>query len=115
MGAYERLNAVRGKFSPSTASRIHGGSVTGPAAPGGALGEITGGEFKHLAVVALVTCTVRPFRLGGPSSVIFDEIHFGKVAAKYMRVRPFTCLTQRIMSQLTPLDTVLRRRPSVAR
>jgi dolichyl-phosphate-mannose-protein mannosyltransferase len=88
MGADEKLDAVRGGVSPNTASRMFGGSVVGPRTPGGALGKITSGEFKVLIAVVLVACAVRLFRLGKPNSVVFDEVHFGKFAAKYIRVRP---------------------------
>jgi dolichyl-phosphate-mannose-protein mannosyltransferase len=88
MGADEKLDAVRGGISPNTASRMFGASVSGPRAPGGAFGKITSGEFKVLIAVVLVACAVRLFRLGKPNSVVFDEVHFGKFAAKYIRVGP---------------------------
>lgn len=84
MGADEKLDAVRGGATVSSSSRMFGGS----AARAGGLGKIGSGEFKVLIAVVLVACAVRLFRLGKPNSVVFDEVHFGKFAAKYIRVRP---------------------------
>lgn len=83
MGADEKLDAVRGGASVGSASRMFGGSA---ARGSGALGKIGSGEVKVVIAVVLVACTVRLFRLGRPNSVVFDEVHFGKFAGKYIKV-----------------------------
>ncbi|KAF8173839.1 glycosyltransferase family 39 protein [Mycena galopus ATCC 62051] len=37
----------------------------------------------------IVACAVRLFRLSKPSSVVFDEVHFGKFASKYIKTQYF--------------------------
>lgn len=44
---------------------------------GGGLGVVGQGEFKLLVVVTLLASVVRLWRLDRPSSVVFDEVHFG--------------------------------------
>ncbi|KAG2014255.1 mannosyltransferase 1 [Coprinopsis cinerea AmutBmut pab1-1] len=56
--------------------------------PSGGL-NITSGEWKLLALILLVACGVRFYRLSEPNSVVFDEVHFGKFASRYIRSRYF--------------------------
>ncbi|WFD31778.1 dolichyl-phosphate-mannose--protein mannosyltransferase [Malassezia sp. CBS 17886] len=42
-------------------------------------------EWVVVAGVTLLACAVRFYRLDQPSSVVFDEVHFGGFAAKYLR------------------------------
>ncbi|KAF7331457.1 Glycosyltransferase family 39 protein [Mycena kentingensis (nom. inval.)] len=51
--------------------------------------SLSSGEWKLLAVLVLVACAVRLFRLSKPSSVVFDEVHFGKFASKYIKTQYF--------------------------
>ncbi|KAJ7982867.1 glycosyltransferase family 39 protein [Mycena polygramma] len=51
--------------------------------------HITSGEWKLLAVILIVASAVRLFRLSKPSSVVFDEVHFGKFASKYIKTQYF--------------------------
>ncbi|KAJ7196882.1 glycosyltransferase family 39 protein [Mycena haematopus] len=51
--------------------------------------HISSGEWKLLAVIMIVACAVRLFRLSKPSSVVFDEVHFGKFASKYIKTQYF--------------------------
>ncbi|PFH47237.1 glycosyltransferase family 39 protein [Amanita thiersii Skay4041] len=51
--------------------------------PGGF--DITSGEWKLLFFVVLLATGVRLFRLSKPNSVVFDEVHFGKFASKYIK------------------------------
>jgi dolichyl-phosphate-mannose-protein mannosyltransferase len=53
----------------------------------GSYGPATCGEWKVLVAVLLVAFAVRLFRLGQPVSVVFDEVHFGKFAGKYIKTR----------------------------
>ncbi|KAF8075850.1 glycosyltransferase family 39 protein [Lyophyllum atratum] len=55
--------------------------------PGGL--NLTGGEWKLLFFVVLVAAGVRLFRLSKPNSVVFDEVHFGKFASKYIKTQYF--------------------------
>ncbi|KAF8164772.1 glycosyltransferase family 39 protein [Crassisporium funariophilum] len=55
--------------------------------PGGL--NITSGEWKLLFVIVLVAAAVRLFRLSKPNSVVFDEVHFGKFASKYIKTQYF--------------------------
>lgn len=43
------------------------------------------GEYFALGIVLFVALFVRFWRLDRPSSVVFDEVHFGGFAAKYIR------------------------------
>ncbi|TDL15830.1 glycosyltransferase family 39 protein [Rickenella mellea] len=54
-------------------------------APGGL--SLTIGEWRLLLVVVVIAAGVRMFRLSRPNSVVFDEVHFGKFASKYIKTR----------------------------
>lgn len=41
-------------------------------------------EWSLLVVLLLVACRVRLFKLAEPASVVFDEVHFGGFAKKYL-------------------------------
>ncbi|KZO93787.1 glycosyltransferase family 39 protein [Calocera viscosa TUFC12733] len=62
-----RMSASRGKPHP----------------PGGI--KMQRGEWKLLLAVCAVAVGVRFYRLGWPDSVVFDEVHFGKFASKYIK------------------------------
>ncbi|KAG5337066.1 hypothetical protein C0989_010951 [Termitomyces sp. Mn162] len=55
--------------------------------PGGL--SLTEGEVKLLFLLVLVAAGVRLFRLSKPDSVVFDEVHFGKFASKYIKTQYF--------------------------
>ncbi|WFC99717.1 dolichyl-phosphate-mannose--protein mannosyltransferase [Malassezia yamatoensis] len=50
---------------------------------------ITRGELMALGVVMFIAMFVRFWRLDRPSSVVFDEVHFGGFAAKYIKRKFF--------------------------
>ncbi|KZT63995.1 glycosyltransferase family 39 protein [Daedalea quercina L-15889] len=56
-------------------------------APGGL--NITSAEWKLLILISLVAVFVRLFRISQPNSVVFDEVHFGKFASKYIKSQYF--------------------------
>ncbi|KAK0191625.1 glycosyltransferase family 39 protein [Armillaria mellea] len=56
-------------------------------APGGL--NLTSGEWKLLLVITIVAVAVRLFRLSSPNSVVFDEVHFGKFAGRYIKTQYF--------------------------
>lgn len=71
----------------AAASRGYGPSRKPALPPGGF--DITSGEWKLLAVVLVIASAVRLFRISRPDSVVFDEVHFGKFAARYLKTRYF--------------------------
>ncbi|EIN04348.1 glycosyltransferase family 39 protein [Punctularia strigosozonata HHB-11173 SS5] len=58
------------------------------AFPAGGI-RMTSGEWKLLVFITLVAAAVRLFRLSRPNSVVFDEVHFGKFASKYIKTQYF--------------------------
>ncbi|KAI0314327.1 glycosyltransferase family 39 protein [Amylostereum chailletii] len=78
LDADERRNAASRGFGPSRKT-AH--------APGGL--NLTSGEWKLLIVIVLVAAAVRLFRISQPNSVVFDEVHFGKFASRYIKTRYF--------------------------
>ncbi|KAJ5114694.1 hypothetical protein NUU61_000453 [Penicillium alfredii] len=51
--------------------------------------SLPGSDYKLLALITLVASAVRLFRIYQPSSVVFDEVHFGGFASKYIKGRFF--------------------------
>ncbi|KAN0097991.1 glycosyltransferase family 39 protein [Tylopilus felleus] len=51
--------------------------------------KITSGEWKLLVLVLILATFVRLFRISKPDSVVFDEVHFGKFASRYIKTRYF--------------------------
>lgn len=51
--------------------------------PGGI--DVTPQELRLLFFVVLLAMGVRMFRLSWPDSVVFDEVHFGKFASRYIK------------------------------
>ena len=70
-----------------------GGAAGGSAAPlraekgtiHGASAALSRGDFLALAGVTLLALIVRCYRLEQPSSVVFDEVHFGGFAGQYVQ------------------------------
>ncbi|KAG2124692.1 glycosyltransferase family 39 protein [Suillus clintonianus] len=77
LSADERREAASKGYGPGRRSHSPGGL------------NITSGEWKLLAVVLLIAIGVRMFRISKPDSVVFDEVHFGKFAARYIKTRYF--------------------------
>lgn len=55
--------------------------------PGGL--NVAPGEWKLLILVVFMAAFVRFFKLSAPDSVVFDEVHFGKFASKYIKTQYF--------------------------
>ncbi|PYI25087.1 PMT-domain-containing protein [Aspergillus indologenus CBS 114.80] len=51
--------------------------------------KLPASDYKTLVVVTIVAAVVRLFRIYQPSSVVFDEVHFGGFASKYIKGRFF--------------------------
>ncbi|GAA5856995.1 hypothetical protein JCM9279_007304, partial [Rhodotorula babjevae] len=56
---------------------------------GGGLEAMQHGESRILLGLTLVGAVVRYWKIGRPSSVVFDEVHFGGFANKYIQSRFF--------------------------
>lgn len=46
-------------------------------------------DFRFLGLLTLLAAFVRLYRINQPSSVVFDEVHFGGFASKYIKGRFF--------------------------
>ncbi|KAL1963755.1 hypothetical protein VTN77DRAFT_7821 [Rasamsonia byssochlamydoides] len=51
--------------------------------------KLPASDYKWLAALTLVAAIVRLFRIYQPTSVVFDEVHFGGFASKYIKGRFF--------------------------
>ncbi|KAB8356587.1 hypothetical protein FH972_024169 [Carpinus fangiana] len=51
--------------------------------------NLPGSDWQLLGVLTVVACAVRLFRISQPTSVVFDEVHFGGFATKYIKGRFF--------------------------
>ncbi|TFY78295.1 hypothetical protein EWM64_g5720 [Hericium alpestre] len=78
LDADERRAAASRGYGPSRKSEFPSGGL-----------HITSGEWKLLAGITLVASAVRLFRISQPNSVVFDEVHFGKFAGRYIKTRYF--------------------------
>ncbi|KXJ89405.1 Dolichyl-phosphate-mannose-protein mannosyltransferase-domain-containing protein [Microdochium bolleyi] len=50
---------------------------------------LPGSDFQVLALVTIIGAVVRLFRIYQPTSVVFDEVHFGGFATKYIKGKFF--------------------------
>ncbi|KAI9843980.1 MAG: hypothetical protein M1838_002386 [Thelocarpon superellum] len=50
---------------------------------------LPGSDYQMMAVLTLLATVVRLFRIYQPTSVVFDEVHFGGFASKYIKGRFF--------------------------
>ncbi|KAJ5124727.1 uncharacterized protein N7515_008552 [Penicillium bovifimosum] len=51
--------------------------------------KLPGSDYKLLVLVTLIAAAVRLFRIYQPTSVVFDEVHFGGFASKYIKGKFF--------------------------
>ena len=42
-------------------------------------------SFKILLILLVTSCLIRLFRISNPPQVVFDEVHFGGFASKYIK------------------------------
>ncbi|KAH9853332.1 glycosyltransferase family 39 protein [Lenzites betulinus] len=73
LDADERREAASKGLRPGRKTHATGGLNLSPA------------EWKLLVAVLLVAAAVRLFRISQPNSVVFDEVHFGKFASRYIK------------------------------
>lgn len=64
----------KGKAGSNTIAKTGNGPLR---AYGGGLGSVGQGEFKLLVMIVALASVVRLWKLDRPSSVVFDEVHFG--------------------------------------
>ncbi|KAF7965771.1 hypothetical protein HWV62_41964 [Athelia sp. TMB] len=77
LDADQRREAASRGFRPGRSSHAPGGLNIAPA------------EWKLLVLVVVIAAGVRLFRISKPNSVVFDEVHFGKFASKYIKTQYF--------------------------
>jgi dolichyl-phosphate-mannose-protein mannosyltransferase len=51
--------------------------------------NLPGSDWQLLVFITMVAAAVRLFRIYQPSSVVFDEVHFGGFASKYIKGKFF--------------------------
>ncbi|KAJ5864408.1 uncharacterized protein N7529_006324 [Penicillium soppii] len=51
--------------------------------------QLPGSDYKLIVLVTLIATAVRLFRIYQPTSVVFDEVHFGGFASKYIKGKFF--------------------------
>ncbi|KAF8627686.1 hypothetical protein AX15_004295 [Amanita polypyramis BW_CC] len=81
---HQHLDADAKRAAASRGSLAPGGKLSLKYYPPGGF-DITWGECKLLFGIVLLALGVRMFRLSSPNSVVFDEVHFGKFASRYIR------------------------------
>ncbi|SJX66472.1 related to dolichyl-phosphate-mannose-protein mannosyltransferase [Sporisorium reilianum f. sp. reilianum] len=91
-------DAIRGKSgklytpssaTPSQSSGLGLGIGAQPGASAAATNVVHRKEHRVIAALVVVALLVRMRKLGQPSSVVFDEVHFGGFASKYIQGRFF--------------------------
>ncbi|EPQ25682.1 uncharacterized protein PFL1_06754 [Pseudozyma flocculosa PF-1] len=84
-GKAARLNANQ-SISGSTGLGLGIGAQPGS---GATVRSIASAEYRIIAALVVVALAVRLHKLAQPSSVVFDEVHFGGFASKYIKGRFF--------------------------
>lgn len=94
-GAYlEEKQPRQTSKTPSRTSKPDGQSATTKQKPVGFTSEGVGdndifklpkSDWELLGVITFIGAIVRLFRIYQPSSVVFDEVHFGGFASKYIK------------------------------
>ncbi len=75
--------------APSPSTGLGLGIGAQPGASAAANNTISKKEYRIIASLVLVALFIRMRKLGQPSSVVFDEVHFGGFASKYIQGRFF--------------------------
>ncbi|SPO31697.1 related to dolichyl-phosphate-mannose-protein mannosyltransferase [Ustilago trichophora] len=89
-------DAIRAKtaklYSHPTTTHATGlglGIGSQPGSSAAATNLVSSKEYRVIAALIVVALFVRMHKLGQPSSVVFDEVHFGGFASKYIHGRFF--------------------------
>jgi len=98
-GAYlDEKQSVKPSRSPARSSKPNGRTAAEKQKPVGFTSEgvgdndifkMPGSDWQLLAIITFVGAIVRLFRIYQPSSVVFDEVHFGGFASKYIKGKFF--------------------------
>ncbi|KAJ2322183.1 hypothetical protein IWW51_000445 [Coemansia sp. RSA 2702] len=77
---------TKGEIESSSSSRMDSVSIeTFEYQPAySARWNLTTGDWALLVAISLAAVAVRCYRLSNPGNVVFDEVHFGKFAGKYL-------------------------------
>lgn len=75
--------------APSHGTGLGLGIGAQPGASAAATNVVSKKEHRLIAALVIVALIVRMHKLGQPSSVVFDEVHFGGFASKYIHGRFF--------------------------
>ncbi|KAF8334982.1 glycosyltransferase family 39 protein [Cantharellus anzutake] len=70
--------------------------------------KINNVEWNLLIVITLLAFGIRLFRLSQPNSVVFDEVHFGKFASKYIMTQYFVDVHPPLAKLLITLVAFIR-------
>lgn len=83
-----RMNADGKAYSAKISNKQ--GALSGTfGVPGAPVGGVSRAELRMLVLVVILAVFVRMYKLGQPTSVVFDEVHFGGFASKYVKQRFF--------------------------
>ncbi|KDQ14229.1 glycosyltransferase family 39 protein [Botryobasidium botryosum FD-172 SS1] len=69
--------------------------------------KLSSGEVKLLILVVVLAAFVRLYKLSEPNSVVFDEVHFGKFASKYIKTRYYVDVHPPLAKLLITLVSVI--------
>ncbi|PWZ01217.1 PMT-domain-containing protein [Testicularia cyperi] len=88
-------DAIRGKTrkltgnATATSTGLGLGIGAQPGSAAAASATVSPREYRVIAVLVVLAYLVRFHKLGQPSSVVFDEVHFGGFASKYIKGKFF--------------------------
>lgn len=83
--SYDRIQGKSEKLSNANSSGLGLGFGAQPGSAVAASSQVSSAEYRILAALLVIAFVVRFHKLGQPSSVVFDEVHFGGFAAKYIK------------------------------
>ncbi|KAG8767091.1 hypothetical protein FRC12_006454 [Ceratobasidium sp. 428] len=83
------------RFPPRSQDHLDADERRATAQPGKLKKHHIGGinlapaEWKILVLIVIIASVVRLWKISSPNSVVFDEVHFGNFASKYIKTRYF--------------------------
>ncbi|KAJ2776733.1 hypothetical protein H4R18_005519 [Coemansia javaensis] len=85
--SYEKKDLDYASYSAAAAAAQAGGGGGGGGGTGGERGlrlSISSNQWLTLGLIVVAAAYVRLWRLSSPAQVVFDEVHFGKFAGRYI-------------------------------